>query len=139
MFRRILMVKKLVAVLLTLSAAVAAQEEVKLPEFNTFFSFVNTGNRGDISMSEASGLSARLKMNNTRCFLDEVVTAQDKGDDLVIKVDLKPVVPNDLAYCKIAVTITMPKQTGAFGRTSKMEWVYARLNGHVAHARFSIK
>jgi hypothetical protein len=88
-------------------------------------------------MSEVSGLSGRLKIGVTRCFFDEKVQADHKGEDLVIKIDLKPVESGDAAFCNTKITITVPQRAGAFGYVGQMEWVYGRLNGHIAHARFS--
>lgn len=135
----ILMIKRVFTFFFIFFLGVAsAQEEAKLPEFKTFLSFVNTTNRADISMSEVSGLSGRLKIGGDRCMFDEVVHAEKKGGDFIIKLDMKPRDPVHTAFCTIKVTITLPQKPGAFGSTlGTMEWVYASLNGRVAHAKFS--
>lgn len=132
-------------VLSLLSCASVAQEQVaaletgaKLPEFKAVFKFSNTGNVGDVSLSDASGLSGLLSIGGNRCFFKDKVQAKEIDGRYVIKIDrLSAFTPGD-TFCEIDLTISIDQKAGMFGsKTGRMEWVYRSLENRVANATFS--
>lgn len=127
-------------VLALCSCASVAQEQVaaletgaRLPEFVTTYKF-STGNYvNDISLTEVSGLTGRLKVEGTKCFIDAKVSAKDNGENFEIIVSgMTPRNTADAAFCGgITQTLVIPKKPGMFGtRTGVM-------NSQTARATFS--
>ena len=111
----------------------------KLPSFKTVYKYASNQYTNDISMSEVDGLSGRLKIEGTKCFVDQVVKAEKLEIDYVITVNrMTPRDSTDAAFCAgIKHTLTIPQKAGAFGRVGKMVTVYQTLNNQVAQAAFS--
>lgn len=117
----------------------AVDPAAKLPEFKTLYKFSSNGYVNNISLTAVSGMSGKLYLEGTKCFIDAVITAQvvDENFEIVVE-QMTPRTPADAAFCTgIKHTITLPQGKGVLGHvTGKMDVVYPS-SGRKSTAFFS--